>query len=94
MERPRPERDSLSSAGITLGDWESVGGGEAGHTASDPSDPDIVWAGEYMGIITRWNRRTGVSRNVSIAPDDFSGHGPIDARYRFQWTAPILVSLA
>ena len=84
--------DSLSSAGITLGDWESVGGGEAGHTASDPSDPDIVWAGEYMGIITRWNRRTGVSRNVSIAPDDFSGHGPIDARYRFQWTAPILVS--
>jgi photosystem II stability/assembly factor-like uncharacterized protein len=84
--------DSLSSAGITLGDWESVGGGEAGHTASDPSDPDIVWAGEYMGIITRWNRRTGLSRNVSIAPDDFSGHGPIDARYRFQWTAPILVS--
>lgn len=84
--------DSLTSSGITLGDWESVGGGEAGHTASDPFDPDVVWAGEYMGIITRWNRRTGESRNVSIYPDDFSGHGPIDSKYRFQWTAPILIS--
>jgi photosystem II stability/assembly factor-like uncharacterized protein len=84
--------DSLSSDGITLSDWESVGGGEAGHTASDPADPDVVWAGEYMGIITRWNRRTGESRNVTIDPDDYSGHGAIDGRYRFQWTAPILVS--
>lgn len=84
--------DSLRSGGITLGDWESVGGGEAGHTAADPKNPDIVWAGEYMGTITRWNRRTGESRNVSIDPDNFSGHGSIDARYRFQWTAPIVVS--
>lgn len=84
--------DSLTSNGITLGDWESVGGGEAGHTATDPSDPDVVWAGEYGGTITRWNRKTGESRNVSIDPDNYSGHGGSDARYRFQWTAPILVS--
>jgi len=29
--------NSLSSAGITLGHWHEVGGGEAGYTAHDPS---------------------------------------------------------
>ena len=37
--------NSLSSAGITLGDWHGVGGGEAGYTAHDPSDPNVVYAG-------------------------------------------------
>ena len=32
---------------------------------SDPRDPNIVYAGEYLGIITRYDHRTGESRNVS-----------------------------
>ena len=35
---------------------------------------------------------TGEVRNVSIYPDNSSGHGAEDLRYRFQWTAPIAVS--
>jgi len=84
--------NSLSSDGINFGDWYDVGGGEAGHTASDPSDPNIVYAGEYLGILTRYDRRTRQARAVGAWPDNQSGHGGEDGRYRFQWTAPIVVS--
>ena len=84
--------NSLSSGGIANDDCHDVGGGEAGFTAPDPSDPDVVYAGEYFGIITRYDHRTGMARNVSIYPENWSGHGAGDNRYRFQWTAPILVS--
>jgi photosystem II stability/assembly factor-like uncharacterized protein len=81
---------SLSRTGqISLANWHGVGGGEAGHVVSDPGDPNIVYAGEYLGIITRYDHRTGESRNVSAWPENPSGHGGEDMRYRFQWTAPI-----
>jgi photosystem II stability/assembly factor-like uncharacterized protein len=78
--------------GISLGDWWVVGGGEAGYVVSDWSNPDIVYAGEYLGIITRHDRRTGESWNISAWPDNPSGWGGEDMKYRFQWTAPIHVS--
>jgi len=80
--------DSLTG-GIHLTDWHDVGGGEAGHVYSDPSDPNIVYAGEYLGIITRYDYRTKESRNVSAWPENPSGKGGVDMKYRFQWTAPI-----
>jgi photosystem II stability/assembly factor-like uncharacterized protein len=84
--------ESLRGSTIALADWHGVGGGEAGHVVSNPSDPDIVYAGEYLGILTRYDDRTGESRNVSAWPDNPSGHGGEDMRYRFQWTAPIALS--
>ena len=84
--------NSLHSAGIRSADWHDVGGGEAGYVQFKPDDPDIAYAGEYLGIITRHDRRSGQSRIVSLYPDNGSGHGAADLRYRFQWTAPIAVS--
>lgn len=84
--------NSLSRSGITRGDWFSVGGGEAGHTASDPSDPDIVYAGEYLGYISRYDHRARQARHVGAWPENPSGHGGEKLRYRFQWTAPIATS--
>ncbi len=84
--------DSLTRAGIRNTDWHDVGGGEAGWVVSDPSDPNIVYAGEYLGIITRYDHRTGESRNVSAWPENPSGWAGEDMRYRFQWTAPIAIS--
>src|SRR5262249_42244550 len=78
--------------GIALSDWRPVGGGEAGHVVSDSSDPNIVYAGEYLGIITRYDERTGESRNVSAWPENPSGHGGEDMKYRFHWTPPIATS--
>lgn len=84
--------NSLSSSGIVLGEWYNVGGGEAGFAVPDPSNPNIVYAGEYSGIITRYDHRQRQARHVGIYPYSQSGHGGEDLKYRFQWTAPILVS--
>jgi photosystem II stability/assembly factor-like uncharacterized protein len=83
---------SLNGGGISNAEWHGVGGGEAGWVVSDPSDPNIVYAGEYLGIITRYDHRTGGARNISAWPDNPSGWAGQDMRYRFQWTAPIAVS--
>jgi photosystem II stability/assembly factor-like uncharacterized protein len=84
--------NSLHRGGIFISDWHSVGGGEAGHVVADPTNPDIVWAGEYLGYISRFDGRTGQAPHVGIYPDNGSGHGARDLRYRFQWTAPIAIS--
>lgn len=84
--------NSLRGGGIRNTDWYGVGGGEAGWVVSDWSDPNIVYAGEYGGIFTRYDHRTRQARNVTVFPEDPSGHGAADFKYRFQWTAPIHVS--
>ena len=81
--------NSLSGSGIALGDWYNVGGGETGYTVSDPTDPDVVYAGEYAGVITRYDHRTRQARIVSGYLDNPSGHGAADMKYRFRWPAPI-----
>jgi photosystem II stability/assembly factor-like uncharacterized protein len=83
---------SLIGGRVRLADWLNVGGGETGYTVADPSDPDVIYSGEYGGIITRFNRKTGQAQNISIYPFNPSGHSPSDLKYRFQWTAPILAS--
>jgi photosystem II stability/assembly factor-like uncharacterized protein len=77
---------------IALSDWHEVGGGEAGWVVSEPDDPNVVYAGEYLGIITKYDYRNRDSRNVTAWPDNPSGHGAEDMKYRFQWTAPIAAS--
>jgi photosystem II stability/assembly factor-like uncharacterized protein len=84
--------NNLSKEGIRLEDWYDVGGGEAGWVVSDPSDPNIVYAGEYMGYISRYDHRTRQAQNVSIYPENASGHGGETLTFRFQWTAPIVIS--
>ncbi|HEV3204729.1 MAG TPA: hypothetical protein VGY77_10105, partial [Gemmataceae bacterium] len=84
--------NSLCTIGIPVSDWYMVGGGETGFTAPDPANPSVVYAGEYGGYISRYDHRTRQARNISIYPTNPSGHGAEDLRYRFQWTAPILIS--
>ncbi len=84
--------NSLSSQGISLSDWHTVGGGETGFAVPDPDDPNIVYAGEYGGYISIYDNRTKQARNISIYPTNPSGKAAEELRYRFQWTAPITVS--
>ena len=83
---------SLVSDGIPLSAWYPVGGGEAGFTASDPEDPNIVYAGEYSGYITRYDHRTRQAKSIGVYPFNPSGHAPAILDYRFQWTAPLMIS--
>jgi photosystem II stability/assembly factor-like uncharacterized protein len=84
---------SRSDSGeIGRDDWYTVGGGEAGYIAPDPTDPNIVYAGDYQGNITRFDRRTNQVKNIAVSPElsDARGAGGLD--HRFQWTAPIVTS--
>ena len=56
--------------GITERDWYDVGGGESGWIAPDPRDSNIVYAGSYGNLITRFDAFTGVQRNINPWPDN------------------------
>ncbi len=78
--------------GIGSSDWHAAGGGESGWMAVDPKDPNVVYAGEYGGIITRYDHRTKQARIVMAWPQLADGHATKDLKYRFQWNAPIMIS--
>src|SRR3989442_3530112 len=77
---------------IDRSNWYAVGGGEAGYIAPYPPDPNIVYAGDYEGVITRYDKRNGQLKNITITPDLSDGAGAANLEHRFQWTAPILIS--
>ncbi len=78
---------------IGRNDWDPVGGGEAGYVAAHQTDPNVVYAGEYFGILTRFDRRTGQAHNISVWPDDTDGYEAANLKYRFNWTQPIHTSV-
>lgn len=80
------------SHAIGQSDWEGTAGGESGHIAVDPLNPDIVYGGSYGGYLTRYDHKNNWSRNVHVWPDNPIGHGAINLKYRFQWNFPILFS--
>ncbi|MBV9147170.1 MAG: glycosyl hydrolase, partial [Acidobacteria bacterium] len=77
---------------ITMRDWYSVGGGESGYIAPDPRDHNIVYAGSDSASITRYNHANEQLRDISVWPEDTSGEGAEKLKYRFQWTAPVMLS--
>jgi photosystem II stability/assembly factor-like uncharacterized protein len=73
-------------------DWYDVGGGESGWIAPSPKDSEIVFAGSYDGLTTRYDHRTGQLRDVNPYPNNPMGWGAGDIKYRFQWNFPLLFS--
>lgn len=84
---------SRSDAGeITPRDWFPAGPSESGYMVIDPTDPDIIYLSTAYGGVERFNRRIGLSQNVSPWPASVF-LTPIDERkYRAPW-APVLVSV-
>jgi len=78
--------------GIDRTDWDPVGGGESGYIAPNPADPNLVYAGSYGGSITEFNQKLRTEREMNPWPLNPMGHGDVDLKYRFQWTAPITIS--
>ena len=72
--------------GISNSDWEVVLGGDGHQPATEPGNPDIIYAQSQQGYIHRIDRTNGEA--VNIRP-----RAGIDEPYeRFNWDAPILVS--
>ena len=77
---------------IDRSDWYDVGGGEAGYIAPYSPDPNIVYAADYQGNITRYDRHTGQVKSITEQPELSDAHGAAFLDHRFQWTAPVLLS--
>lgn len=78
--------------GITTSDWFDVGGGESGWIAPSPKDSEIIFAGSYDGLITRYDHHTGQLRDVNPYPNNPMGWGAADIKHRFQWNFPLVFS--
>jgi photosystem II stability/assembly factor-like uncharacterized protein len=70
-----------------------VGGGEPGYIAPDPLDIDVFFSGTNNGgYVDKFNRKTGLSREVNPYPWFYSGEPSKEIKERWQWTFPILFS--
>jgi photosystem II stability/assembly factor-like uncharacterized protein len=81
-----------TDSSIGARDWFDVGGGESGWIAPSPKDSEIIFAGSYDGLITRYDHHTGQLRDVNPYPNNPMGWGASDIKYRFQWNFPIVFS--
>ena len=83
---------SLTRGGIGDADWFVVVGGDGEWVVPAPSDPSIVYADSQNGNISRFDRRTKLSRSIRPYLSGASDAPPADLKYRFNWTSPIAVS--
>ncbi|MCP4148328.1 MAG: sialidase, partial [bacterium] len=72
--------------------WHPVAGFESGFAVPDPVDENIVWSGNYDGMLDRFDLSNGQYRSVDVWPEGMMGRAAADVKYRFQWTFPICIS--
>ena len=77
--------------GIDRGQWYDVSG-ESGYIQARPDNPDITYGGDNSGFLGRVDHKTGFLRLINPWPDSPDGHAAAEGKYRFQWTAPVLIS--
>ena len=75
---------------ITPRDWFPAGESESGYMAPDPKDPNIIYLSGTYGSVTRYNRRTGLSQDVTPWPVPTFGSEINQRKYRDPWT-PVLI---
>lgn len=73
-------------AGILNSDWFITNGGDGFESATDPVDPNIVYAQAQYGWIVRYDKASGEKIYIQPLP------GKGEAAYRWNWDAPLLVS--
>lgn len=85
-------KSRTAGAGITERDWEVTAGSESGYVVADPLNLDVVYGGNYGGLLARLDHRTGENRAINVWPDNPMGAGADVQKYRFQWNFPIFFS--
>lgn len=77
---------SQKSGGISNADWKATFGGDGFWSFRHPTDKDIVFAEYQGGNLVRYNKTTGMAQQIKpYATGD-------EAKYRFNWNAPIHLS--
>ncbi|MBD5605870.1 MAG: hypothetical protein IAI48_12400 [Candidatus Eremiobacteraeota bacterium] len=88
--------DGRSDEGILAKDWDRVGGGDGNWTIPDPTDDDLIWGssggGDNGGEVTRYDRATRLSLDVSPYLRNQNVVAPAQLAYRFNWETPLAFS--
>ncbi|HLV85920.1 MAG TPA: hypothetical protein VKV39_03015 [Candidatus Sulfotelmatobacter sp.] len=77
---------------ITARDWFEASGSESGYIAPDPKDPDILYVSETYGGVSRFDRRTSFSQDITPWPVPTWGVEINERKYRDPWTPVLLFS--
>ncbi len=83
---------SRARGGIGWKDWYPVAGGESAFIAFDPDSPTKVYGGTYHGIMSVWDEKTRISKDIMANPVIGLGMVPKDMKYRFNWNSPIMAA--
>ena len=76
---------------VTPRDWFTVGPSESGYIVIDSEDPNLVFLTGSYGGVYRFNRRTGLSQDISPWPVSIFDTEIDRRKYRAPWT-PVLVA--
>jgi len=71
--------------------WYAAGGGECGFVFPDPRDWHVIYSNNE-GFLTHYDKNAERSYDISVWPNDHSGHGAEDLPHRFQWVSPFFLS--
>ena len=79
---------TINRRGIINSDWIVTNGGDGFESATDPEDPNIVYAQAQYGWLVRFNKQTGEKTPIQPQPRYK------EAAYRWNWDAPIFPIVA
>ena len=85
-------RSRSNSGGIGERDWWSGAGCESANIGVSAENPRYVYGGCYQGLIDELDQQTWMSRDVMAYPEMNLTEPTDKTKYRFNWTAPIVVS--
>lgn len=73
-------------------EWTTTAGCENAHIAFDPANPRLAYGGCYQGMLEEYDRDTRLRRSIMPWPALTLAEPTNEQRYRFNWSAPVLVS--
>ena len=85
-------KSRTDAGGIGAGDWFNGPGCESANIGVDRKNPRYVYGGCYQGLIDELEVPTGLSRQMMPYPALNLTEPSDQTKYRFNWTAPALVS--
>jgi photosystem II stability/assembly factor-like uncharacterized protein len=85
-------RSRSDGFGLGVRDWWDGAGCESANIGVSASAPRYVYGGCYQGIIDELDQETGLRRAIMPWPAMNLTERTDSTRFRFNWTAPILVS--
>lgn len=77
---------NTSRSGVINDDWFVTNGGDGFWAATEPGNPDIVYAESQYGNMSRYDKRSG--ERISIKPKERKG----ELTYKWNWNTPMIVS--